>query len=133
METWVQVLSHSNNTVNSGSASRSDNSSYSDIQVHTWSGARNGWLAEGRHPLTTNTTASSASTNANSTSGGSGSDSEKFYGSVAVTALGQAFAVTRQMQDGRYVDKIEHWQVGDDMIEWTAVGEVDTGGAWEAE
>ena len=49
------------------------------------------------------------------------------YGSVAVTATGIAFAVVKQ--DG-HVDRIESWQVQDDTVDWTLVGDVDLGGAW---
>ena len=58
---------------------------------------------------------------ANSTGSG------RSYGSVAVTATGTAFGVVKQ--DGQ-VDKIESWQVQDDTVDWTLVGNVDIGGAW---
>ncbi|KAL9624163.1 MAG: hypothetical protein Q9160_001685 [Pyrenula sp. 1 TL-2023] len=120
-ETWIEVLSHSGNSGNGASASDSANNSTNDIQVNTWSGAINDWLAQGRNPLTT-------ATASNSTSGGS--DTERVYGSLAVTALGQAFAVTTQMKGNRYVDKIEQWQLRGDMLEWSVMGEVDIGGSW---
>ena len=58
---------------------------------------------------------------ANSTANG------RSYGSVAVTATGTAYGVVKQ--DGQ-VDKIERWQVQDDMVDWSLVGNVDLGGAW---
>ena len=58
---------------------------------------------------------------ANSTGNG------RSYGSVAVTATGTAYGVVKQ--DGQ-VDKIERWQVQDDMVDWSLVGNVDLGGAW---
>ena len=54
-------------------------------------------------------------------------DNKKSYGCVAVTAIGSAFGVVKQ--DG-HVDEIENWQVQDDMVDWTLVGNVDLGGAW---
>ena len=54
-------------------------------------------------------------------------DSGRSYESVAVTAIGTAFGVVKQ--DGQ-VDKIESWQVQDDTVDWTLVGNVDIGGAW---
>ena len=54
-------------------------------------------------------------------------DSRQSYGSVAVTAMGTAYGVVKQ--DGQ-VDKIESWQVQDDTVDWSLVGDVDLGGAW---
>lgn len=81
------------------------------LEVDTWSGAIDGWLELYEHP--------SAMENAT----GDG----KVYGSVAVTAIGRAFAVARQ--DG-LVDEIESWQVEDDMVDWSLAGKVDLDGAW---
>ena len=81
------------------------------VEVNTWSGAINDWLEQYNHP----------SVMVNSTG------SERSYGSVAVTAAGTAFGVVEQ--DGR-VDRIESWQVHDDMVDWSSVGDVDLDGAW---
>ena len=81
------------------------------VLVNTWSGAINDWLEQYTHP----------SAMVNSTGSG------RSYGSVAVTATGTAFGVVKQ--DGQ-VDKIESWQVQDDMVDWSLVGNVDLGGAW---
>ena len=81
------------------------------IEVNTWSGAINGWLEQYNQP----------SAMANSTGNG------RSYGSVAVTATGTAYGVV--MQEGQ-VDSIERWQVRDDMVDWSLVGNVDLGGAW---
>ena len=82
------------------------------IEVNTWSGAINDWLEQYTHP----------SAMANSTTGNGRS-----YGSVAVTATGTAYGVVKQ--DGQ-IDGIERWQVQDDMVDWSLVGNVDLGGAW---
>lgn len=82
------------------------------LEVDTWSGAINGWLEQYEHP----------SAMVNLTGNG------KVYGSVAVTAIGRAFAVVRQ--DG-HVDEIQSWQVEDDLVDWSLVGNVDIGDAWE--
>lgn len=58
---------------------------------------------------------------ANSTGNG------RSYGSVAVTATGTAYGVVKG--DGQ-VDSIERWQVQDDMVDWSLVGNVDLDGAW---
>ena len=81
------------------------------IEVNTWSGAINGWLEQYVHP----------SAMANSTGSG------RSYGSVAVTATGTAYGVVKQ--DGQ-VDSIERWQVQDDTVDWSLVGNVDLDGAW---
>ena len=52
---------------------------------------------------------------------------KKVYGSVAVTATGNAFGVVKQ--DGQ-VDAIRNWQLADDMVDWSLTGNVDLGGAW---
>ena len=81
------------------------------VLVNTWSGAINNWLEQYNRP----------SAMVNSTGSG------RSYGSVAVTAAGIAFGVVKQ--DGQ-VDKIESWQVQDDTVDWSLVGNVDLGGAW---
>lgn len=58
---------------------------------------------------------------ANSTS------NQKVYGAVAVTAIGSAFGVVKQMGQA---DRIENWLVADDMRDWTLAGNVDLGGVW---
>jgi hypothetical protein len=58
---------------------------------------------------------------ANSTS------NKKEYGSLAVTALGNAFAVIRQ--DGS-PDSIEYWRVLDNTVDWSLVGNVNLGNIW---
>ena len=95
LETWIEVLSVSNK----------------GIEVNTWSGAINDWLAQYNQP----------SAMANSTG------NSRSYGSLAVTATGSAFGVVKQ--DGQ-VDTIESWQVQDDMVDWSLVVNVDLGGAW---
>jgi len=81
------------------------------IEVNTWSGAMNDWQVQYVHP----------SVMANSTS------VKKVFEDIAVTSIGNAFGVVKQ--DGR-ADTIEHWQVGDDMVDWSLIGNVDLGGAW---
>lgn len=51
----------------------------------------------------------------------------KRYDSVAVTAIGNAFGVVKQ--DGQ-ADAIENWQVADDMLDWSLVGNVNLNGTW---
>ena len=82
----------------------------SGVEVDTWSGEINDWLQHDTHP----------SVMANSTS------SEKAYGSLAVTAIGNAFAVVTE--NGK--DTIQNWQVADDMVDWIVVGTVDVESAW---
>lgn len=55
------------------------------------------------------------------------SNNMKIYGSVAVTATGSAFAVVQQ--DGQK-DSIENWQVADDTVDWSSIGNVNLNGAW---
>lgn len=81
------------------------------IEVNTWSGAINNWLEQYNNP----------SAMANSTG------NRRSYGSVAVTATGTAYGVVKQ--DGQ-VDGIVRWQVQDDLVDWSLVGNVDLGGAW---
>lgn len=52
---------------------------------------------------------------------------KKTYRDMAVTATGNAFGVV--IQDGQ-ADGIENWQVADDMVDWSLIGNVDLGGAW---
>ena len=51
----------------------------------------------------------------------------KTYEDVAVTAIGNAFAVVKQ--DGQ-ADAIEYWKVADDLVDWTLIGNVDLNGTW---
>ena len=81
------------------------------IEVNTWSGAINDWLEQYNNP----------SAMVNSTGSG------RSYESVAVTATGTAFGVVKQ--DGQ-ADRIESWQVQDDTVDWSLVGNLDLGGAW---
>jgi hypothetical protein len=75
------------------------------IQVNTWSGIKGDWSSLYAHP----------STMANS------SINQKVYGNLAVTASGNAFAVVQQ--DGQSVT-IENWQLSDDTINWSLLGNV---------
>ena len=84
--------------------------SFTGIRVSTWLGTRNNWA----HPLF-----SAPSAMANSSS------NEKVFGSLAVTAFGDAFAVV-EGQDGQ-ADRIEQWQVADGAVSWRSVGFLD---AW---
>ena len=81
------------------------------IVVDTWEGAINDWVEHDNHP--------SAMVNLTS--------NNKIYGDVAVTATGNAFGVV--IQDGQ-AEKIENWQLADDTVDWSLVGNVDLGGAW---
>ena len=81
------------------------------IEVNTWSGAINEWLEQYNNP----------SAMVNSTG------SARSYGSVAVTATGTAFGVVKQ--DGQ-AERIESWQVQDDTVDWSLVGNVDLGASW---
>lgn len=81
------------------------------IEVDTWSGVTSDWLARRRNP----------SAMANST------NDMKIYGSVAVTALGNAFAVVKQ--DGQ-ADSIGSWQVADDTVDWNLIGNLNLNGTW---
>ncbi|MCJ1466166.1 hypothetical protein MMC07_004785 [Pseudocyphellaria aurata] len=92
---WIEVVSLSN----------------TGIEVDTWSGATNDWLAHNLHP----------SAMANST------NNVRRYGSLAVTATGSAFAVVKQ--DGQ-ADSIENWQVADDTVDWSLIGNLDLNGTW---
>lgn len=51
----------------------------------------------------------------------------KIYGSLAVTAIGNAFAFVRT--NGQ-ADVIENWQVADDTMNWSLIGNVSLNGAW---
>ncbi|MCJ1465115.1 hypothetical protein MMC07_003731 [Pseudocyphellaria aurata] len=73
------------------------------IKVSTWSGTELKFLAEDVYPATM----------ANSTT------NKRIYESVAVTAIGNAFAVVKQ--DGQ-ADAIENWQLADDTVGWGLVG-----------
>lgn len=81
------------------------------IEVNTWSGTVDDWLEQYNVP----------SVMANSTS------DKKVYGAVAVTAIGNAFGVVKQIGQA---DTIETWLVADDMVDWSLVGNVDLGGVW---
>lgn len=81
------------------------------IQVSTYAGATTHWLQNGVNP----------SIMANSTL------NPRIYRSVAVTAIGKAFAA---VEDPAQPDSIEEWQVEDDLVNWRSVGKVDLGGLW---
>lgn len=51
----------------------------------------------------------------------------KIYGSAAVTAIGSAFAVVTE--DGQ-ADSIVNWQVADDTVNWSLIGNLDLNGIW---
>jgi hypothetical protein len=82
------------------------------VAVSTWVGELNDWKAYFAHP----------SPMANSSS------NARVYGSVAVTAVGSAFAVV--MVEGQK-NTVEEWRVEDDLLNWKFVGNVDLSGAWE--
>jgi hypothetical protein len=82
------------------------------IEVDTWSGAIGDWLEHENHP----------SAMSNST------ENVITYGSIAVTAIGSAFGVVSQ--EGQK-DVIGWWQVEDDLVDWSFVGNVDVGRAWD--
>lgn len=94
-ELWIEVLSLSSR----------------GIQVDTWAGAENDWLAHETHP----------SAMSNSTT------NPKVFGSIAVTAMGSAYAVV-ESTNGTL--SIGSWQVADDYTDWTASGDVDIGSVW---
>ena len=73
------------------------------IKVSTWLGEINDWEQYYFEP----------SVMANST------ENKKVYGSIAMTADGQAFSVVGK--------QIEGWQVGDDAVSWSSIGSID---AW---
>lgn len=50
----------------------------------------------------------------------------KTYDSVAVTAIGNVFADVKQ--DGQ-ADSIKHWQVADDLVDWSLIGNLKLNGA----
>ncbi|THV52262.1 hypothetical protein BGAL_0084g00220 [Botrytis galanthina] len=81
------------------------------IKTNTYSGAINTWSAMGSHP----------SAMANST------QNPKVFKSIAVTAIGAAFAVVEI--DGK-ADEIEAYQVKDDAVNWDTAGTVDIGDIW---
>ena len=76
------------------------------IEVDTWSGGTNTWLQNSSRP----------STMSNSTSEGS-------FRSIAVTALGRAFAV--ESTPGKE-NIIQSWQL-EDNVDWKETGNVDIG------
>lgn len=51
----------------------------------------------------------------------------RIYESVAVTAIGNGFSVVKR--DGQ-PDAIESWQVTNDLVDWTLIGNVGLNGAW---
>ncbi|ATZ53304.1 hypothetical protein BCIN_09g01760 [Botrytis cinerea B05.10] len=81
------------------------------IKTNTYSGAINTWSAMGTHP----------SAMSNST------QNPKVFKSIAVTAIGAAFAVVEI--DGK-ADEIEAFQVQDDAVNWDTAGTVDIGDIW---
>ncbi|MCJ1466787.1 hypothetical protein MMC07_005407 [Pseudocyphellaria aurata] len=81
------------------------------IKVGTWSWTDHKWLETDAYPMEMR----------NST------NNKKIYKSVAVTTIGNAFAVVKH--DGQ-ADAIENWQVVDDDDDWDFVGNVNLDGAW---
>lgn len=53
---------------------------------------------------------------------------QRAFGAVAVTAVGTAFSI---VGTAGQKDTIGVWQVGDDMVDWTAAGNIDVGDAWD--
>lgn len=86
------------------------------VQVNTRSGFIDNWVQKNvTPPVMTSTTTNSTN--------------PKVYGSVAVTAIGNAFGIVKQ--DG-LLDRIENWQLQDDMVNWKLVGDIDVGHRWQA-
>lgn len=48
----------------------------------------------------------------------------KVYGSVAVTATGNAFGVVKQND---FLNKIENWQLQNHLVDWKLIGDIDMG------
>lgn len=53
----------------------------------------------------------------------------KIYGSLAVTAIGRAFAVVSS--GDQKTQAIESWQVANDFVSWASTGTVDVKNAWD--
>ncbi|PQE32932.1 fungal fucose-specific lectin protein [Rutstroemia sp. NJR-2017a WRK4] len=83
----------------------------SGIKVNTYSGPHNDWEGMGRHP----------SPMSNSTY------NERVFKSMAVTAIGAAFAVVGRDEQP---DVIEGYQVASDTLNWVSTGTVDIGDVW---
>ncbi|PQE04903.1 hypothetical protein CJF30_00004683 [Rutstroemia sp. NJR-2017a BBW] len=83
----------------------------SGIKVNTYSGPHNDWEGMGRHP----------SPMSNSTY------NERVFKSMAVTAIGAAFAVVSRDEQP---DVIEGYQVASDTLNWVSTGTVDIGDVW---
>jgi hypothetical protein len=94
-ELWIELLSVSSR----------------GIQVDTWKGGVNDWIAHETHP----------SAMSNSTT------NPKLFGAVAMTAMGSAYAV---VESSNGTLGISSWQVADDDTDWTEIGNVDIGSAW---
>lgn len=82
------------------------------VQISAKSGALNKWVQKGVNP----------SVMSNSTT------NRRNYGSVAVTAMGSAFGVVSEQN---VVDRIEHWQVEDNTVDWKLVEDLDLGDSWK--
>lgn len=82
------------------------------VQVSAKSGALDKWIQEGANP----------SVMANSTT------NQKRYSGVAVTAIGSAFGVVSEPSE---VDKIRHWQVEDDTVNWKSIGNLNLSDSWK--
>jgi hypothetical protein len=81
------------------------------IKVNTYSGPHNDWEGMGRHP----------SAMSNSTY------NERVFKSMAVTAIGAAFAVVGTDEKA---DVIQGYQVLSDTLNWVSTGTVDIGDVW---
>ena len=77
------------------------------IEVSTWSGAINDWLVQNANPPVM------------------ASNGKKFYGGITITALGKAFAVVTTRNGQQANDTIESWQVANDLVDWSFIGNVN--------
>jgi hypothetical protein len=50
------------------------------------------------------------------------------YGAIAMTAMGSTYAVVGYNNG---TESIRAWQVADDFTDWSELGDVDIGGAWD--
>ena len=82
------------------------------VAVDTWSGAANAWLVHDFQPPIMST---------------NGTRELRQYNYLAITSLGDAFAVTSTPGQK---DSINGWRVADDMLTWSSAGNVNIGDAW---